>query len=399
MHKAALTILLICAVLPAALDTCAREPVDTLNDVAGHARLAIARSREANTAGEHEESLRILEKVLVDKPDQDHFLLRVQLGHTLSLLDRPRDAVIHYRKAAEQEPRAAEAWLGLGQTAYALQLYAEAGRALYQAFSTSDATDPNLLYYAGVSHLMALNAARAADLLEPLVSGEFGPPLLDWYRALISACSDLDDAIRGRRAVDGMLEIHAEKPDAWLLAFQQAASAGEYRQACVALTVKSYLAPLSETETLQLGDLYRMLDIPLLACGFYESALGDDPAAADYERLAATYLAAHETGKARALLRTVLDRSPSPQLWALLGDICYMEADLDGAYEAFDQCRRMDPQFGRAWLMLGYCALEKSATTKAREFLNRALTFDDQRVTAAALLRQLSELAETPLSP
>jgi len=59
------------------------------------------------------------------------------------------------------------------------------------------------------------------------------------------------------------------------------------------------------------------------------------------------------------------------RLWALLGDLHYM-----------------DENYGRAYLMMGYCALEKGRVEEAAERLNEAAEFPDYRQTALKLLKR-----------
>ena len=244
--------------------------------------------------------------------------MRYQLGNALVRLERTAEAVEHYRRAVAMEDRYAPAWINLGEAAYNLGDYELAATALERGFRRSGEKRADVLFYAAAARLMSADAAGAAPLLEELVSGTWGEPRLDWFRALISACIDLGDKPRGRRAVDGLLERFGEDPEAWILAFQHAAASGDYRRAAVDLTVAGYLRPLTREERIQLGDLYTAIGVPYAATSWYEGAIADGGAANEYERLASAWLAAYEVEQAKKTIREGLDRcllytSPSPR--------------------------------------------------------------------------------------
>lgn len=368
---------------------------EDFDDVPGRARLAMVKASAARDGGRLDEAVDMLLAIVEERPGDDHPLLRYHLGNTLMLADREAEAVTHFTAAVAAEPAFGAAWLGLGQAAYAVEDYATAGDALERAYRHDEDPDPTLLYYAGASLLLAADPAGGARVLEDLVSGAHGPPELDWYRALVSACVDLDDHARGDRAVRSLLAAHPDASEAWRLAFQHAASHGDNLAAAVALRVKSHLAPLDATETVQLADLYRLLDVPVLAGELYASVLDDAAEPEDFERLVATHLAAHDGTAARRVLDAALAEAPTARLWSLLGDLASLEEDYATGRDAFAAAAEMDPDDGRAALMLGWCLLELDESDEAVRHLERARGFPDQAEAADSLLRQ-ARRSDTP---
>lgn len=368
------------------------DPIETIAAVPAKGRLALVKAAEARKTGEYGRAVAILQDIVENHPRLDHYLVRFSLGSSLALAGRDADAVPQFRAAVEMEPRHADSWLGLGQAAYAAEAYAVAGEALEQGYRRGSDPQVDILYYAGASWLMAKRPDEAARILTELTSGRHGRPKLDWFRALVAAAVDKEDRALGDRAVADMLKVYPDSPEAWQLAFQHAAANDDLRRAAVSLTVKSFLTTLSETELIQLGDLYRVIDVPVKAADFYTSALGEEPAPEDYERLASAYLAAHDGDEAERVLTDALARSPSLRLWALLGDLKYMEEDYAGAYRAYDACRELDADYGRVWLMMGYCAMELENLADARRHLEQAASYEDQADSARNLLSQVARL-------
>ncbi|MGD9142032.1 MAG: tetratricopeptide repeat protein [bacterium] len=363
--------------------------IDTLADVPKSTRLAMFRAQEERQRGNVERSTEILLGCLNGHPDKDHFLLRFHLANSLSQEGRYEEAIVHYQKSVDMEDRFSQGWLNLGELAYNTERYDLAARAITRGFETSEDKRPHALFYAAAAYMMAGDPASAVGNMERLVSGEFGTPKLDWYRALIAACVDLGDQDRGRAAVDALLEDFGDTPEAWTLAFQYAASISDYRAAAVTLTVKGYLFPLTREETLQLGDLYNAVEAPFVAARYYERAIADSSSPGDFERLASAYLAAHESEKAYETIRGALEENETVRLWSLLGDLHFMEKNYRESYAAFENCIRLDKDYGRGYLVMGYCAIQLGRVEDASGYLMKAATFPEYEDMAAQLLKRI----------
>jgi tetratricopeptide (TPR) repeat protein len=239
---------------------------------------------------------------------------------------------------------------------------------------------------------MAEQPEKSMPLLEELIYADQKEPKLDWYRALIMAVIELEEEEAGHRAVDRMLEVFPEDPEAWKLAFQFAASVHDYRRAAIAMTVKGYLEPLERSEMMMLGSLYTAIEVPWTASSYYEQAIEAESKPEDFERLASVYMAAHKPEKALETLERALATEPTPKLWSLLGDLYYMEQDYGKAYEAYGSCYELDPTSGRSLLMMGFCALEMGNPSDAALHLEKAVEFEEYSSNASALLKRARHL-------
>jgi tetratricopeptide (TPR) repeat protein len=370
------------------------QALDDVSSVPGQARRALFRAQSQWRDGRYAEAADILRESLREHPDQDHHLLRIHLGNCLAQSGKMAEAVVEYQAAANLTPQYVPAWLKLGETAFELERYELAAEAFTNGFRHDPDQPGNVLYYAATAHLMAGQPARAVPLLEDLVSGRFGRPQMDWYRALVSACLELKHPERPEPALEGMLEYYGDDPGAWLLIYQHAVNANDFRRAAVALTITGYLRPLSHSEQEQLGNLYNAIEVPWQAGRLLEEALTDSSSAADFERLASTFLAAHETPKALRIIQQALAREPTVRLYALLGDLHYMNEEYEPSYAAYRQASELDGTYGRAHLMMGYCALKLDRLPDAAASLERALEFPDQAKTAAELLKRVRILMD-----
>jgi cytochrome c-type biogenesis protein CcmH/NrfG len=369
-----------------------KDPIDTIEDVPRRQRLALFKAQERKSKDDFEGAARVLGDYVKDN-DEVHFLVHYNYGNTLLAVDRPEEALVQYRAAVAQEPRFWQGWLNLGETAYNLGHYTDAAEAIMNGYRRSPERNPRLLYFAAAAYLMAEMPEKAEPLLEELVYADRKEPKLDWYRALIMAVIELENADAGHRAVDRMLEVFPSDPEAWKLAFQFAASVHDYRRAAIAMTVKGYLEPLERDEMMMLGSLYTAIELPWTASSYYEEGIKVEAGPEDFERLASVYMAAREPEKALETLERALKKEPTPKLWSLLGDLYYMDEDYGKAYKAYSSCYELDQESGRSLLMMGFCALELGRPEEAAVHLEKAVDFPDYSSNASALLRRAKHLA------
>lgn len=364
------------------------QELETVRDLPRKGRLALFNSRKAVEENDLERAAGLLEEYIEENQGNDHYILRFHLGTYLSRIGRDQEALENYQRAVELEPRYAQGWLNLGETAYQLEEFGLAAEAILKGFNLSEEKRGHLLYYASAAYIMDRKPLQAVGLLEDLISGRYGEPKMEWYRSMLSSCMDAGENARGRKAAESMIDKFPDDPEAWKLAFQFYAGTGDYRKAAVAMTVTGYLRPLESEEREQLGDIYSTLGIPEQAGSYYREAISDSSSARDYEKLASAYLAAYDYDAALATLQKALNRQPTVRLWALLGDLHYMDENYNEAYNAFEKCISLDREYGRAYLMMGYCALEMGRAEEAVLKLNAAAEFPEYSSVALKLLKR-----------
>lgn len=360
-------------------------------DLSSRASRVLFKARGLEDDGASVEAVASLTSWLEDANHTDHHLLRFQLAVSYLRLDDPAQAVVALEIAVELEPSFARAWLRLGEAAYALENFGTAGEAFAKAYDLSPERNPTLLYYSGVCLLSDGQARNALNQLAKLIDGHEDQATRDWYQALIAAAVEADLPERAEPYVSRLVAGDADDPANWRLAYQFHAGQAAYEKAAVDLTIAGHLQESGANELAQLGDLYAAIEVPLQAARYYERAfaLKPEPSPKDFRRLASAWLAAYEWDLARATLQKGLAAHPTTRLWALKGDLEYSVADYAAALEAFRQSIASDQDFGRGYLMMGYCALELGDEEAAREHLLRAAAYSAQAKSARSLLAQL----------
>lgn len=360
-----------------------------LGTLSGRAQRALIEAQAERDAGDPAAAARGLEEFLRRRPQDDHPYLRFHLGNHLVLAEHPSEARQQYARALEQAPDYAAAWLNLGEVVYGLGEFAAAGEAFEHAFAASDSVRADLLYYAAAAYLSAEDGPRAVELLRPLLSGRYGEPQLEWYRALLAALPAEDSSPWVPPLIEEMLQLYDTDPDAWRLAANHAAGRGDYGSAAAYLTIAGYFRAPSPQDLHQLGSLYLAAGIPARASELLEQAVAESATPSEYEQLVSACIAAHDTTRAREILEQLLADAPSARLWVLRGDLDYMAGRYAAAAEAFAHAADLDDSTGRAHLMRAYCALALDQRAAAIRFLRRARQDPEQAQSARALLEQL----------
>jgi tetratricopeptide (TPR) repeat protein len=366
--------------------------IESGNGLSARGKKALFRARGTQDDGDFEGAASVMSEWLGGDPGRAHPLLLFNLALSHFALDQDRLAYEDLNAAVELEPRYGRGWLRLGEAAYGLEKYTEAGEAFWKAYDLTPEHAPEILYYAGVSLLMGKESERALGVLEKLLDEHRDGADLDWYQAMISAGIEAGRSGVVGPFVDRLLEDNPSEPRAWELSYQFAVGREDYRSAAVSLTVAGYLRPLSHDEIVQLGDLYAMISVPVQAARYYEEAMNmpatdvETGRAHEFERLASAWLGARDHDRARSTLKMALGEKETVGLWSLLGDLEYLDGDFEAALTAFGSACDLDQDFGRGWLMMGYCALELGRETEARRHLNKAAEYPGTEASARSLL-------------
>jgi tetratricopeptide (TPR) repeat protein len=387
-------------------------------------RRALFRAETARQQGDLETAQRLLAEALAGSPATDHPALRHRLGAYLLELNRSGEALAHLRRAGALAPGEDEVWRDLGRAAYETGAYAEAAIAFTRAYRIArarrqdtdrvagtprgaaghPAPDPRLLYFGGAAWLQADRPDSALAILETLATVAPDTVAQEWVAALVSAAAAADQPRRADTGVARLLRDHSQRPSVWRLASQQAQLAGDLSLAAVRLQVSDWLAPLPPFELPHLAELHAAAGAPRRAARAYARAmaasrrdhsLADQSAENMVERLAVTWLQAHEPDSARVVLREELTYRPNHRLFLLLGDLEYGIQRWGQAASAYAQAAELAPGEGRAWLMLGACEVRRQRPAMAAEHLKRAMTDSTTAARARSLLRQVAVSSRT----
>jgi len=359
----------------------------SLDHVPRRLRKPIFRATVLAKRGEHEAVVRLLGEQLENEPDLDHALLRYHLARSLARLAHHAEAVEQYRAAVTLNPELDRAWIGVGDSAYKVKDYATAAEGFEKGFRASPERPISVLYSAAAAALQAGRSEKSLELFQELETGRWGTMKPEWYRGLAAAAIHSKNPAAARPGLERMLGRYPDEPASWHLWYQFNVGREDYREAAVALTITGYLRDLTEKEHDQLGDLYNMLGVPALSLEQYRGAISREPDAHEYEKLVSAALAAHDTDTALATIDEALAHEETARLYSLQGDVYYRLRDYEAARRSFAKVLDIDPDYSRAYLMVGYCSVELGEREQALNNLGR-VTDDPQHGDIAQLLIQ-----------
>jgi tetratricopeptide (TPR) repeat protein len=348
---------------------------------------AVYEAEQAISAKKYSDAERVLLAYNREHLGAPHYLVEFTLGNALSLQGKDRESLAHYRASTDLYPGFSAAWQNLGKVCFDLKEYAQAGDYMLKAYETEGRKDPTLRYHVAVSYMMGKEDRKALPHLEYLASGSAGSPKKEWLEALVKVCMDLRLEKKAIEAVQRVAEREENEPRWWKLLAQLHAQQGSYKQAVAAFEVHSYMVLAPEWEDVVLmGDLYNAIEVPAKAAECYEKALKLKQSQSVHEKLAVAYIASHKPDKALTVLEQAIEGEASPNLWLAMGRAFYEKGEYERGYEIFNRCSQMAPQDGRAYLMMGYCALQMQKKDAAVTALRKACQFQDHRRQAQELL-------------
>jgi len=353
------------------------------------------------------------------------------LGTCCLLQQDYKSAAKDFEETVRQDPTHVGAWLNLAKASYELNDYPRAARSFGQAYAHDEKKNPEHLYYSAVAYLMAsqmppclaafetlfethaptiqpawrenyVHALLSADQprkalphMRQLAEQYSGEKRVQWQEILLYQYLQLDMQVEARKYALFLTRQDPLRAKWWKALVHVDLQAGRYEAALVAMTVYSYLTPLSVQETKLLADLNLQLGIPAKATPLYEAALAEKATSRLTRSLA---MALQQLGKTEEAL-AALDRfAPSgrdkdPELMMLRADLLYTLEHFKEAGDAYRQAAEADKaEAGRAWLMAGYAAMQIDDTRAGRHAFEKAATFKRHRKAARLALRQLAKM-------
>jgi tetratricopeptide (TPR) repeat protein len=407
------------------------------NDIPAPARAVLAKATSLVHQKDYDKAIEILSAFMAragvpaapDQPDPKgyhHAQIYFALGTCYLLKTSYQQAAQALEQAVRKDPGHSSAWLNLARAAYELGNYPRAAQCFASAYDSAQDKNPEYLYDSAASYLVARqNEASIAafqrlfkahpDKIQPAWRENFVQALLAAGRALeaLPHIRQLAEQFSGEKQIqwqeillhqylqlnmDEQAQAYAlfltrQSPTRakwWKALAQVYLQQAKYPPALTALTVYSYLAPLSDQESKLLADLNLQLGIPIKAARLYEEAL---QAKSDAHLVYHLMVALQQLGQPQQALEALSRFAPDskdPQLLMLKADLLYGLEQYQAAAQAYRQsAQTTSEQKGRAWLMAGYAALQADDTAASRQAFEKAAAFEGHRQAALTALKQL----------
>lgn len=397
--------------------------------------MKVNRARQLMDKGEIPAALELLQAFAAkqqDSGDAVHYLVDFMLGNGYLAQNDPAQAISYYRSSVAAQPDFTPAWLNLAKSLYDQGQAVEAGHSFLRAYETPDGKEAQTLYYSSACFAAAEDYPQALDLFQQLLKDHPDEVELSWKQTLARIylmMDQLEEALPHVEALANGLEGEAQKIWQEILVYEYiqlemmakaTAYAAklvqlypveakwwkiqaylflqqeQYRQALAALTIYSYLSPLTDGEKILLGDVNFMVDIPIQAVRFYEQRLtageADTGETGVFKKIVQGYIRLYDSEKALAWLDKGLRRDKDAlDLLKLKGYLLYEAAQYKEAATVFKHAARVQPGSGEIWMMAGYTAWQVEQLDAAGMAFDRALTCDGYEKQARTALEQLEK--------
>jgi tetratricopeptide (TPR) repeat protein len=368
-----------------------------------------------------------------DPKGYHHAEIEFCLGNCYLMSNQYEAAAVAYRRALARDPDHTFAWLNLANAHYEMNQHADAGHCFGKAYETSTEKKPEYLYYSAVAYLMgedhhrsieifgklfalhpdaikpewkenmvhALLAAeqprRALPYIRELARIYSGEKQIQWQEILLHQYMHLD---MQREALDLAHRLTRQAPTLakwWKALAHIELNAEHYEDALMALTIYSFLTPLTVDEKKLLAELNLQLNIPAKAAPLYEACLKEKTDKRMLQQLAIAYRQLGKPETALAAIDAVDPASDDAEIMLLKGELLYSLQQFDKAVNAYKQAaKHKGRHVGRAWLMAGYAAWQINDIAASKDAFAKAAEHRHQRKAANMALKQLAQLSIAP---
>lgn len=418
-------------------------PSAQASELPNAARVVLSKAHEHMQEEEYQQALQLLQdfqsRAKEKEPDPaqadprgyHHPEVYFLLGNIHQTLENPERAEEAYLNGLKRDPEHVQARVNLARVCHEQDKFQEAARHFQKAYQFEDKEKPEYLYFAAVSWLMQESLQESIQCFEQLLKEHPGQIKLKWRENLVHAYLSADRNEQAlehiqilarehqgdkqiqwqeillhqylelemlQEAKDYALELTSQDPvqEKWWKALVHTALArDEYQQAVVALTIYSFLSPLSQEERKLLADLRLQVGVPVQAIPQYKAFLKENPDKRVLRNLVSAYQQLGEQDQALKALQEFEGHEQDQELMLLKADLLYQLQRFQKAHAAYKQAAGLQGErSGRAWLMAGYAAWEAEDLGQARQALAKAAEFKEQQEKAESALEQIARLEE-----
>ncbi len=434
-------ILKFCSILVIALVlSCIRPGAALCSEPPAAAQMVLSEAYELMDEENHEKALEKIKNFQArsDSRDPDpeaedprgyhHPEIYFMTGNLHYAMENPEKAKNAYQQALKRDPGHTNSLVNLARIFHEQENYAKAAEKFEKAYEAEDKNNASHLYYAAVSLLAGGSADQSLDLFERLLQDHAdeikprwrenlvhallaegrnkealqhikllaekytGEKQIQWQEILLHQYLELGMQDTARKYALELTTRAPTLPKWWKALAHASLSENDYDQALTAMTVYSYLTPLSEREKKLLGDLALQAGIPVKAVPYYKAFLKEEK---DKSVLKSLTTALRQLGKQKEALEAVSEfegHQDDPELMMLKADLLYSLDKFRDAAEAYSAAgENKGRKEGRAWLMAGYSAWEAEDTDSALEYFKKAAEFEDQKKDAEAAIKRLDK--------
>lgn len=396
-------------------------------DLPAPVRLVLAKIGPLINGKEYAKAAAALEEALT-REETRHAELYAALGNCRLLKGDNIAAIKAYSQAVVLDQGHGQAWLNLAKAHYDSKQYREAGRCFAKGYELESDKKAETLYYSGAAYLMggahqeAINSferlfaahaksvksewrehyihallggnqhKRALPLIRDLAVTSQSDKKAQWQELLLHQYVQLNMHNEAQAYARELVDQQPGEAKWWKAMVHLQLAANRLEDALAAMTVYSYLAPLSREESRLLADLFLQAGIPAKAVTLYTRQLENQADPQVLQRLAIAYHQMDKGEQALEVLARYKNLGSDARLLMLKGEICYNLKRYAEAAASYRQAAGISGSHqGQAWLMSGYAAMQKQDLVASEQALAQAAKYDKERRAATLALGRLKQ--------
>ena len=363
-----------------------------------------------------------------DPKGYHHPAIYYLLGNCHLLQNKYLQAGEAYQHAVEQDPDFSDAWANLAKTCFEQEDYIRAASCFASAYETSGRSGPDHLYFSAVSYLMADQyslsvsafqrlfenhadcvslpwrahyaqaliadgqARRALPLIRILAEKSTGADRTKWQEILLYQYLQLEMHNEALAYATELTRSECTRAIWWKALAHVELSGGRHKKALAALTIYSYLTPLTPTEQKLWADLNLQLNIPTRAIAQYRALLSQKFDAEALKNMVFAYQSQDRFQEGLDQLNHYAPDTDDPEILMLKADMLYALKQYADAGVLFRQvAERQTSHAGQAWLMAGYAAWQCNDDRAGRQAFQSAAKHQRYRKAAQMAMHQMEE--------
>ena len=269
----------------------------------------------------------------------------------------------------------------------------ESARLFEKLYRLKNKSDKKILYQAAGLYFQAGKLHDAKRVLtELLVSGK--SPEDKWYYDMISLCVELKQWDEAEKWAEEYLSRRPGHAKYWRLLAQMQLNREHYRTAAATLEIAYRLENPKPGDWLELSDLYFYLNAPLMGVRCIKNAYGDNIPADKMVKIASALARTRRFHEAVKWVDKAYDRNKKASVLLEKGRILYEERRYKEAQAVLEQCNKLDPKNGQAWILSGFTAWNLQNWSKARDAFASAAELPKYKAQAGDAVSILDDLIE-----
>ncbi len=344
------------------------------------AHKALYKAQLAFVEGRYDDTVKVLEKYLLKKPEAPPVEVFLLLGNAWYQLEDYRSAGNVYAEGLRFHPENVSLHLNFAVSSYYVEDFVDSGNSFLKAYElqkrTGEAQEPDLLYKAASAYYSGRAFTQVESTLAMLMETK-ETPKAEWLKLLVHTYVQMEDWEKADGSLSQFMPHVRDRADYWKLLAQIKIRRQSYEEAAAALEVAYRLDPPELTNWKDLSDLYRYLNAPLRAVESLNKAHRGAVSAEEHEKIASLLARAFRYEEAMHHIRTAVEVQPNAERHFIEGKYHYLNRDYEKAVESLQHSLELDPNQGKAYLLVGFSATELKNWELARKAFTEATAFKD----------------------